>query len=253
VQQVEQLMGPDDIAYLYNMFMCGNWGDPAAAKYVFELYDHFRKHNPNITLGMNTNGSLRTPDWWRKLATILNQPNDYVIFSIDGLEDTNHIYRVNTVWEKIMENASAFIEAGGSAHWDMLVYRHNEHQVDQIQELAEKMGFKWFRVKVSKRPLKKNLEYPTSWRIPLLRKTGPIKCISESDQSVYIDARGQISPCCWQGYNNIPLSSFTDLKESWNTDQPNKVCAKTCSIGIDQTTTFVDQYQREVQFTKNYF
>lgn len=248
VEQVEKLLGPDDIAQLYNMFMCGNLGDPAAATYVFELYEHFRKHNPTITLGMNTNGSLRTPDWWRNLAGILNQPKDYVVFSIDGLEDTNHIYRVNTVWKKIMENASAFIEGGGLAHWDMLVYRHNEHQVEQAQELAEKMGFKWFRVKVSKRPLVKNLEYPNNWTVPLRRKSGPIKCISEADRSVYIDARGQISPCCWHGYNSTPLLSFTDLKDSWNTDHPDKVCAKTCSVGDDQTTTFVDQYQREVEF-----
>lgn len=250
VEQVQRLLGTDDIAQLYNMFMCGNYGDPAAANHVFELCDYFRQHNPIITLGMNTNGSLRTPAWWRELAKVFCLPKDYVVFSIDGLEDTNHIYRVNTVWRKIMENAEAFIEAGGSAHWDMLVYKHNEHQVDQAQELAEKMGFKWFRVKVSKRPLVQNLQYPSNWSIPA-KKFGPIRCISEANQSVYIDARGQLSPCCWHGFKSTPLSSFTDLKKSWDSDNPDRTCAKTCRVGKEETTSFVDQYQRDVEFVKS--
>lgn len=249
VDQVEKLLRPEDIAQLHNMFMCGNYGDPAAANHVFELYQHFRKHNPTITLGMNTNGSLRTPSWWRDLAKVLCFPKDYVVFSIDGLEDTNHIYRVNTVWKKIMENAQAFIDAGGSAHWDMLVYRHNEHQVDQAQELAEKMGFKWFRVKVSKRPLIQNLQYPDNWNVPAV-KTGPIKCISENNQSVYIDARGQVSPCCWHGYKSTPLTMFENLKQSWTSSNPDKTCAKTCRIDNNQTTSFTDQFQRDVEFSK---
>jgi hypothetical protein len=44
------------------------------------------------------------------------------------LEDTNHLYRENVEWKKIMENARAFISAGGTAHWDMLIFDHNKHQ-----------------------------------------------------------------------------------------------------------------------------
>ena len=52
-----------------------------------------------------------------------------VIFSLDGLEDTNHIYRVGVQFKKVMENTQAFINAGASAHWDMLVFKHNKHHV----------------------------------------------------------------------------------------------------------------------------
>lgn len=247
VNHIQQLLSPEDIAQLDKMFMCGNYGDPAAASHVFDLYQHFRTHNPTIVLGMNTNGSLRTPQWWRELAAILNQPHDYVVFSIDGLADTNHIYRVNTVWAKLMENAQAFIDAGGSAHWDMLVFRHNEHQVDAAQELAQQMGFKWFRAKVSKRPAVGKIDVPVNWIKPENR-TGPIKCISESEQSVYIDAQGRISPCCWQGPLLTPLSAFDQLRNSWASSTPDLTCAKVCRVDNNQLSRFKEQWQREIEF-----
>jgi hypothetical protein len=46
-----------------------------------------------------------------------------------------------------MRNAEAFITAGGEAHWDFIVFEHNEHQVDEARNLAIKMGFKNFNVK----------------------------------------------------------------------------------------------------------
>ena len=104
-------------------------------------YNYFRNINPNIELGMNTNGSLKPGTYWTLLGAILNQPRDYVVFSIDGLEDTNHLYRVNSEWHRVMENARCFIDAGGSAHWDMLVYKHNEHQVESVKNLGKSLGF----------------------------------------------------------------------------------------------------------------
>ena len=63
-------------------------------------------------------------------------------FSIDGLKNTNELYRRKLEWEKLMRNASAFIEAGGVAYWDMLVFKHNEHQIEEVRQLAKNMGFK---------------------------------------------------------------------------------------------------------------
>ena len=158
IDQILNHLTDFDISQLDKMFMCGNYGDPAAGLHTIEIYNYFRNINPTIELGMNTNGSLKPGSYWTSLGSILNQSRDYVVFSIDGLEDTNHIYRINSDWHKIMENARCFIDAGGSAHWDMLVYKHNEHQVDACEQLAKDLGFKWFRAKVSKRPLANNLE-----------------------------------------------------------------------------------------------
>ena len=141
----------DFIKDLNKVLACGNFGDPCACKEFVDMYEYMREINPNIELACNTNGSLRTPDWWRRLGKVITQRPDrtggYCTFSIDGLEDTNHLYRRGTIWKNIMRNAEAFITAGGEAHWDFIVFEHNEHQVDEARELAIKMGFKNFNVK----------------------------------------------------------------------------------------------------------
>jgi MoaA/NifB/PqqE/SkfB family radical SAM enzyme len=117
---------PEFIAQLDRMYMCGNFGDPISAKDTLEVFEYFRENNPKMNLCMYTNGSAKKSEWWANLAKAMGK-NAYVVFSIDGLEDTNHLYRQNTIWNKIIENAQAFIDAGGRARWDYIVFAHNEH------------------------------------------------------------------------------------------------------------------------------
>jgi len=233
---------------LDKMFMCGNLGDPAAAKDTIGIFRYFREINPKIILGMNTNGGLRNVRWWEELATVLNQPKDYVVFSIDGLADTNHIYRINVNWQQVIKNTKAFIKAGGSAHWDMLVFRHNEHQVDAAQQMSKDMKFKWFRAKVSKRhqtyPIN-FLNLPTNWKDPVVTQ-GEITCQALKEQSVYVDARGRWYPCCWLGQSRFTLDQFDSIKSNWLTKDRNPICVQTCS-SKGQGTSFTNQWQREIQ------
>jgi hypothetical protein len=242
VEQIKQHFSEDTIRGLDKMFMCGNYGDPAAGRHTLEIYRYFRSINPTIVLGMNTNGAVQNIAWWGELAGILDQPQDYVVFSIDGLKDTNHVYRQNVVWSKLMDNAQAFISAGGQAHWDMLVYKHNEHQVDHCEQLARDMGFTWFRAKVSRRPYINGLEFPNGWQQPNVN-TGPIECIAIKDSSVYIDAQGRASPCCWLGSTQTNFVTLEQVQATWATD-PHPTCRATCS-GVNNS--FTNQWQREVE------
>jgi MoaA/NifB/PqqE/SkfB family radical SAM enzyme len=245
IPHVQQHFSNKEIASLEKMFMCGNYGDPAAGKHTLDIYRWVRTLNPNITLGMNSNGALQNTFWWHELGKILNQTCDYVVFSIDGLEDTNPVYRVNTNWEKLMSNVEAFISAGGSAHWDMLVYKHNQHQVDACEQLARDMGFKWFRAKVSKRPLTNRLESPIGWQ-PAVVAPGKIKCHAMAEKSAYINAQGRLSPCCWLSEKDSILEeNFKNIKLSWKTDTPNTICKATCSTNTTKTS-FTNQWQREI-------
>ena len=150
LEDCKTIFSPAFISQLDRLYMCGNYGDPISAKDTLEVFEYFRQHNPNIHLSMHTNGSAKKPEWWAKLATVLGRKS-HVVFSIDGLEDTNHLYRQNTVWAKIIENAKAFIDAGGRARWDYIVFAHNEHQVDEAEALAKQMGFEKFQYKKSAR------------------------------------------------------------------------------------------------------
>lgn len=244
VSELKNLL-PDQVIYrLDKMFMCGNYGDPAAGK-VLDIVDHFRNINSSIVIGMNTNGGIQAPWWWAALAKRLNQPKDYVVFSVDGLEDTNHIYRKNVVWDKVMRNIEAFINAGGNAQWDMLIYEHNEHQVDACEQLARNMGFKWFRAKVSKRlPTVNWLKPPKGWTRPIVEQ-GPIDCFREHDQSLYLSAKGIYHPCCWLGHGTDTIDKFDQIKATWDTVDCNPVCKETCST-VNNVSNFTGQWQRNV-------
>jgi hypothetical protein len=246
INQIKNVLPMETLIGLDKMFMCGNYGDPAAGKNTLEIYQWFRLINPTITLGMNTNGALRNKEWWQELANTLNQSKDYVVFSIDGLADTNHIYRRGVDWSVLIKNAQAFIDAGGCAHWDMLVYRHNQHQVDIAESLARSMGFSWFRTKITKRSMIGELEHPVNWQ-PFSAHRGPIRCHALQEQSVYIDAQGRISPCCWLGSRQQNfISEIEQVQETWQTDNPHPICQNTCAI-IGDDTNFRNQWQREVE------
>jgi MoaA/NifB/PqqE/SkfB family radical SAM enzyme len=245
IPQIQKVFSDAEVKQLDKMFMCGNYGDPAAGTYTLDIYQHFRNLNPNITLGMNTNGALQNTSWWLKLGKLFNQERDYCVFSIDGLKDTNHIYRKNVSWDNLIANAKAYIAAGGSAHWDMLVYKHNEHQVDACEQLARKLGFTWFRAKVSKRPLAAGLEEPALWRRPTYTP-GNIDCHALKEQSMYIDAQSRVSPCCWLGSTQVNfVKHIEEVSITWNTVTPNLTCLTTCASDKNKTV-FENQWHREV-------
>lgn len=246
IAQIQNKYSENFIKNLDKMFMCGVYGDPAAGKYTLDIYRYFRKINPNIVLGMNTNGGLQNTVWWHELGCIMNQPQDYVVFSIDGNEDTNSVYRVNVNWTRLKENIKAFVSAGGKAHWDMLIYEHNQHQVDECEQLAREMGFNWFRSKVSRRSLKASLQYPTGWQ-PMTISSTVIKCHALIEHSEYLDAQGRSAPCCWLGGTQDKfIENFDQVQQSWTSTTPNITCKKTCAV-VNNQSSFSNQWQREVQ------
>lgn len=241
VTQIRRALTIEQISRLEKMFMCGNFGDPAASPHTLEIYRFFRAHNPNITLGMNSNGAVRSARWWQDLAGILNKSQDYVIFSIDGLADTNHVYRRGVRWSTLMTNVKSFIDAGGSAHWDMLLFEHNQHQVDLAEDLARKMGFRWFRVKVSKRFQTRPIEWlspPRGWSPASdAAQAGPISCHAVKEDSRYLAATGDLLPCCFFGNSIFLQDSYRDqllaspghpaLVDSWSSE-PHQTCMTNC-------------------------
>jgi radical SAM protein with 4Fe4S-binding SPASM domain len=131
---------PDEVYQKLKIFyFTGNIGDPCTAPNFLEVCKFVRAKNPNMFIKISTNGGMKSPDFWTQLGTILGSKSE-VIFAIDGLEDTNHIYRVNVKWDKVMANAQAFITAGGQAFWQFIAFKHNEHQIPEIKKLAKEIG-----------------------------------------------------------------------------------------------------------------
>lgn len=235
----------DNISNINKIFFCGNLGDPCATPDLLKIVTFLKSLKPDIVIGANTNGSLKTRIWFKELGHLLNGHLDYLVFSIDGLEDTNHIYRRNTNWDKIMQNAEAFISTGASAHWDMLVFKHNRHQVDTARQLAKKMGFTWFRSKTTDRwdtyPISKKLEPASVYENKTYSEAIP-QCEKDRDASLFIDYTGQIWPCCHMAeahlnevgkelHNDIRMYTAAELLDEYKVKlktQPFYICRRAC-------------------------
>ncbi|MCC6138229.1 MAG: radical SAM protein [Bdellovibrionaceae bacterium] len=222
-QLLDQLVTP-----LETLLFCGNYGDVAASN---TFLDSLRaiKQRTSAKITLMSNGSVRTKDWWQTLATVLDPQRDKVCFSIDGLKDTNSLYRVNSQFDKIIENAKAFINNGGRARWDFIAFQHNEHQIEEAQKLATSLGFYMFSLKRTSRFIKDNhfrestsytkteakLDIPSNPNLVsvahknfdgILKKheswnnyvqETPINCKFKSSQTLFIDFNLQVWPCTW--------------------------------------------------------
>lgn len=204
------------IRQLENLSMCGNYGDPIIAKDTLEILKYVRSINRDVSITVNTNGSARNDSWWIELVEVLGDKGD-VHFGIDGLADTHSLYRKGTSFEQVIKNASTFIENGGSAVWDMLVFEHNQHQVEECDKMAYDLGFDLFVVKHTSRfqessmtvldkqgrELYKLKPSSDSKRINLrMIEDSPsceINCKVKSQKNLYVDAQGNVFPCCWIG------------------------------------------------------
>jgi MoaA/NifB/PqqE/SkfB family radical SAM enzyme len=211
------------IKQLHKIILCGNLGDPIIAKDIIQIYTHCRDINAEINLCLNTNGSARDDDFWNALAKL----NVIVRFGIDGLKDTHSLYRIGTSFDKVIKNATTFINSGGTAIWDMLVFEHNEHQVEECKKLSKELGFKEFVRKdtsrfredklivIDKNGKQVNTLYPSlkSKKIYKIANnvSSIINCKVQKEKNLYISSHGIVVPCCWLGLNEFSHTSVSRI------------------------------------------
>ena len=225
---------------------CGTIDDPLMHPEFLELLE-IALTVKQYVINIHTNASLRNVTFWKNLAEILQQHRKYQVnFSIDGLEDTNHIYRQNSNWSKIMENAQAFIGAGGYAVWQHLIFPWNSHQTEQVKTLSTEMGFKEFHQRIDRsiatqlgidkiRQRQKNKFKRDEPPLTLEdinkqleeKNKDIIVCNTREQGMLFVSYEGKIWPCCFiqngflnndAGHRQILASRLYDAYDSnlWN-------------------------------------
>jgi MoaA/NifB/PqqE/SkfB family radical SAM enzyme len=229
---IKVMFEPAFIKQLTTLYMCGNLGDPIVARDTLEIFEYFRSHNKDMWLSMNTNAGAKNEEWWKRLAKTFGKMGA-VIYSVDGLRDTNHIYRQGVVWNNVERSMKAFIAAGGRARWDFLIFEHNQHQVEEAEALSKEMGFERFVAKKTgrfvtagsekkeshqavdrkgnntneiKKPDAKFQNTALKKQDVIIDKYGsmdayydaaPINCKVKDEGNLFITAEGLAMPCCW--------------------------------------------------------
>lgn len=132
---------------LRGVSLCGNVGDPMAHPHIGDCVDAIWESNLNCDIDISTNGALGTIKQYELLAQHQEGKKFSISFAIDGLEDTNHIYRRGVIWKDVMKRVETFIQAGGQAVWVWIDFPHTRHQLEQAKKLSKELGFQKFQVR----------------------------------------------------------------------------------------------------------
>ena len=100
---------------------------------------------------MNTNASGRNEEFWTELGKLFAISDSTLTFSVDGCPKIQITYTEEDYTLKIMNAMKWYIKAGGVARWEFLVFKHNQHQIEQARQLANELGSGTFMQK--KEPL----------------------------------------------------------------------------------------------------
>lgn len=225
LQQAKKIFEPKFLEQLTDLRINGNFGDIVMNPEAVDIVNYFRQSNKNLRIQISTNGSARNKSFWKQLALA----NTEIVFALDGLEDTHHLYRQNTSWKQIIKNAQTFIESGGRAIWKMIEFDHNRHQIKQCEQMSQQLGFANFLLARHGRTVapvfdKKgqlthvlgNYDGEKNFEVLFYKKKNDkilledilenrkpaqqIVCEAKKMRSIYISANGDVSPCCYTGF-----------------------------------------------------
>lgn len=215
-EDIKTILTPEFVRQLDVLYICGNAGDAIMVKDLYESLSYIRSCNPEIILSFTTNGSGRSKEWWYKMGQLMNLKRDTVRFSIDGLEDTNHLYRVGTDFNKICESIKAFVAGGGKAVWEFIPFKHNQHQIEEAQRVAKELGCRGFQIIKSGRfapfeATKKGDRLTWNNSHPVYSKDGDLKHIIEPPDPYYSSGVSAILHHK-EAIHNYPLKLIKDVR-----------------------------------------
>jgi len=201
LENLKKWLPLDKFDALMHIHLCGNIDEPTLHPELFDICKWFEDSLPeHVWIHISTNGGTRDKKFWKQMAS-LNRT--LIIFGIDGLEDTNHIYRKNVKWKKLKENYTTYIIHGGTASWQFIIFEHNKHQEDIARNRSKQEGFVSFNTVYSSRE-----NYEVKEVKKEREKKSFVKCKAtyfnyELEESFFIDVRGNVWPCCWMATNDV--------------------------------------------------
>ncbi len=212
------LTDANNLGSIQSVMLNGNWGDAFMHP---EIYDFIKFYTelPNLkNFIASTNGSMRTEKFWSDVGKLNAEQDIYIVFCLDGLEDTHEIYRRKTSFDRIIRNMKAYIDAGGRAGVTTTAFDHNIDQLQDIKQLAKDLGawtwqcrkshssksYESYGITVTQDRVTKDVKESVRFFDESNNRFHPLRdldnrtnCPWFNERDVQIDPWGQVWSCCY--------------------------------------------------------
>jgi MoaA/NifB/PqqE/SkfB family radical SAM enzyme len=223
--------------YVFQLFMY-NWGEPLLHKQTPEMIAYAKKRDINILLSTNLSIKL-TDDYIDRLVL---SGLDRLIISLDGVTQESYSkYRRNGNLALVRENTmrikhakQRFASKTPKVVWQFLVFRHNEHEIEQARALHKDWGADEFIVGGAEMPMEphdEGFEPSTIAAYNIYHPDHPSQREAErqltSDRACtwlygvfVLNPNGKVSPCCAVPTEKLDFGEYykDDFFTVWNNE-----------------------------------
>lgn len=136
-----------------DIIFCGEFGDPMAHPKIKDFIEIIMLTKCTV-LRINTNGGIRTPDFYKKL--LLKYDKLSFEFGIDGLTNEMNKYRYGVNTNLALRNLNAVAQYNtnnmeDSVVWKYLVFNYNYEQVFDVLKIAKEWNVKKVLIYINNR------------------------------------------------------------------------------------------------------
>lgn len=243
-KDVLKMLPPEELKLINRTKLCGTWGDPMMTKDIGKILPYLCD-NTIGDVSVDTNGSLRSDDFWWELGIECGSKLR-VVFDVDGTtQEMHHKYRQKSDLATVLSNMETFAAAGGIAQSQTIVFNHNHPYKQDIANLCKEHGSQHHEFVVSDRfesvdasrslyevtPFKfidingnedELIRAPSNKQPPafqavkgkmrLEKRSEEIACEWGMKQEVVINPDGQVFPCCFLA-NGIYPHTYGEFKD----------------------------------------
>jgi radical SAM protein with 4Fe4S-binding SPASM domain len=233
-----------------------NWGEPLLNEQIYEMIKYAKQFYPDIKIDSNLTHLGQEAS--RKLVL---SGLDKIVVSIDGItQETYGKYRRGGNFKVAMDNLKLLLQTRkelGSKKpyitWQFLVFKHNEHEIEFVRTIGEKLGVNHVGITKAfigdKDWIPSNPEYSNYKKEEIKNKDLTFDYFKEVEQpfcnwpweAIAINTNGSVSACCSVEDEKDDFGNFFDqpFEELWN------------SLKYRQARAYIKDKQQNKTLTKN--